>query len=107
MKRFSIIVLGALAMLMAGCSKDAPVSPPDENAWIKDVNLPVPVLFGSSSLSATTKADDPGMIEGETLIERTVGVIGIDADATTWKDPSTSSTSVINPDALLLKITAR
>lgn len=107
MKRFSIIALGALAMLMAGCSKDAPVSPPDENAWIKDVNLPVPVLFGSSSLSATTKADDPGMIEGETLIERTVGVIGIDADATTWKDPGTNSTSVINPDALLLKRTVK
>ena len=105
MKRFSIIVLGALAMLMAGCSKDAPVSPPDENAWIKDVNLPVPVLFGSSSLSATTKADDPGMIEGETLIERRVGVIGIDADAETWREKPLNSNGTLytlNKDALLL-----
>lgn len=85
MKRFSIILLGALAILMAGCSKDVePVSPPDENAWINDVSLPVPVLFNTSDLTASTKADDPGMIDGATLSERTVGVVGINSAADSW-----------------------
>ena len=99
MKRFSIILLGALAILMAGCSKDVPVSPPDENAWINDINLPVPIQFGHSSLTAVTKADDPGMIEEDVLNQRTVGVIGIDAELT-WKGSSASS---FNKNALLLK----
>lgn len=101
MKRFSIIILGALAILMAGCSKDAPVSPPDENAWINDINLPVPIQFGSSSLSAMTKAQDNpnplGMIDGSTLNNVRVGILGIDSKA----DWNTGS-NAISPSALLI-----
>ena len=99
MKRFSIIVLGALAILMAGCSKDVPVSPPDENAWVNDVNLPVPIQFGHASLTAVTKADDLGMIEGTVLSERTVGVLGIDANASSW---SQGQSNKLNSEATLL-----
>ena len=51
MKRIGIILLGALAMVMAGCSKyagsDSP-SAPLENAWMGDESLPVPVQFAAS-----------------------------------------------------------
>ena len=47
MKRFRFIFLGALVILMAGCSKNNPQTPPDEDAWMYDLSLPVPVRFGS------------------------------------------------------------
>lgn len=55
MKRFSIILLGALAMLMASCSKNAtePIPSPDPDAWIYDATLPVPIRFNSGSLMET------------------------------------------------------
>lgn len=102
MKRFSIIFLGALAMLMAGCSKNEPVSPPDENAWVNDINLPVPIQFGSSDLSVTTK----GMIDPVPGTNRlpsglTIGVVGFNREAEAWNDPK--KTSQFNPSELLVQ----
>ena len=101
MKRFSIILLGALAMLMAGCSKNEPVSPPDEYAWVNDINLPVPIQFGSSDLSVTTK----GMIDPVPGTNRlpsglTIGVVGFNREAEAWNDPK--KTSQFNPSELLV-----
>ena len=56
MKRFSIILLGALAITMAGCSKDIKPSSPDPDAWMHDLSLPVPIQFGATSVQ--TKAGD-------------------------------------------------
>ena len=52
MKRISMICFGALAIVMAGCSKNAePEQPsvPLENAWMFDETLPVPIQFGMST----------------------------------------------------------
>lgn len=65
MKRFSIILLGALAILMAGCSKDIAPSSSNPDAWKTDITLPVPVEFGKPSLA--TKADYISDISGATL----------------------------------------
>lgn len=57
MKRFGIILLGALAILMAGCSKDAhTASSPDPDAWMYNETLPVPIRFSSGDLLATKAA---------------------------------------------------
>ena len=47
------IILGALAIIMAGCSKDASYAPesPDPDAWMHDVTLPVPVRFSAGNLT--------------------------------------------------------
>lgn len=56
MKRFSLIFLGALAILMAGCSKEVPRDP-NEEPWVSDLSLPVPIEIGSSGFQFETKAD--------------------------------------------------
>ncbi|MBE6238901.1 MAG: fimbrillin family protein [Bacteroidales bacterium] len=59
MKRFSIILLGALAIVMAGCSKNIEPTSPDPDAWMHDASLPVPVLFstGSQPMTKATAID--------------------------------------------------
>ncbi|MBR2856786.1 MAG: fimbrillin family protein [Bacteroidales bacterium] len=52
MKRFSLLLLGALAIFMAGCSKHNPQQP-DPDAWVTDLSLPVPIQFGSPSIIET------------------------------------------------------
>jgi len=66
MKRFSLIFLGALAILMAGCSKNNPQQP-DPDAWVHDLSLPVPIQFGSSLVETKggfESADDLEGLEG-------------------------------------------
>ena len=62
MKRFSFIFLGALAILMAGCSKNEP-QVPDEDAWVYDLSLPVPIRFGSGI--PATKGEEGDPLSGE------------------------------------------
>ena len=52
MKRIGMIFFGALAIVVAGCSKNAAPDQPSaplENAWMFDESLPVPVQFGMST----------------------------------------------------------
>lgn len=56
MKRFGLIFLGALAMIMAGCSKDVPQAP-KEDAWVNDLSLPVPIQFGAMEFGVYTKGE--------------------------------------------------
>ena len=62
MKRFSLIFLGALAILMAGCSKNNPQQP-DPDAWVHDLSLPVPIQFGSSLVETKGGFDKTGASE--------------------------------------------
>ena len=65
MKRFSLIFLGALAMvIMAGCSKNDPAVQ-DEDAWVHDLSLPVPIRFGSGA--PLTKGQEISSLEGQTI----------------------------------------
>ena len=54
MKTNFIAVIGMLTVLAVGCSKDLSVA--DENAWIYDESLPVPIEFGSLSSEIVSKA---------------------------------------------------
>ena len=85
MKRFSIILFGALAILVAGCSKHAQPEPEFE-PWVKDLSLPVPIQFGTPDLlTPDTKA---APINGTSdLIDKRIGVFAIDRDATDWTSP--------------------
>lgn len=85
MKIKDIISLCALAILiMAGCSKvehnPSPSPRPSEgDEWLYDVNLPVPILFGSGkvlSKAPVTSVDD--------LADKTLGVFAVDKDADRW-----------------------
>lgn len=52
MKNLGMILFGALAIVVAGCSKNAAPDQPSaplENAWMFDESLPVPVQFGMST----------------------------------------------------------
>ena len=55
MKRFSFIFLGALVIFMAGCSK---FQQPEEDAWVDDLSLRVPIEFGSSLLETKASVTD-------------------------------------------------
>lgn len=85
MKIKDIISFCALAILiMAGCSKvehnPSPSPRPSEgDEWLYDVNLPVPILFGSGkvlSKAPVTSVDD--------LADKTLGVFAVDKDADRW-----------------------
>ena len=83
MKRFSLIFLSALAILMASCSKDGPQLPP-EDAWVNDLSLPVPIQFGSGfSQDLVTKV---GYESIEDFDESVIfGIFGLDTDSTDWR----------------------
>lgn len=51
MKRFSIILVSALVVFAAGCSKNIEPSSSNPDAWKTDVTLPVPIEFGSPAVS--------------------------------------------------------
>lgn len=80
MKNFSIILLGALAMLMAGCSKDVHTASTPDDDWQSNVNLPVPIQLGQGGLA--TKADP--INTNEQLQNLTFGVFAVDKSAETW-----------------------
>ena len=94
MKRFSIIFLGSLAIMMAGCSKDVHTASkePVSDDWLVNVEFPVPIEFGTGSIQ--TKAsfdsmDDLLTVDGGT--KHSFGVYAID-----------KATSTIEQDDLLL-----
>lgn len=74
MKRFSIIFFGALAMLLASCSKEV-VQNSDEEAWVHDLSLPVPVEFGAAGFEFETKAD---MITSANIADKRLKLFAVD-----------------------------
>lgn len=86
MKRFSIILLGALAMLMAGCSKDTHTASKESDDWMLNLDLPVPIEFGSASLdtkAAFTSMDD---LLTTSSVTHAFGVFAIDKEASSIAD---------------------
>lgn len=87
MKKYICILALAVASL-AGCNKDS--AREDENAWIHDESLRVPVLFGSASnIEATTKAIQDGLVTGSVMNSLDVGIVGVaekqsDSTPVTW-----------------------
>jgi hypothetical protein len=81
MKKFSIILLGTLVILMAGCSKNnATESVPAEDAWVNNLDLPVPIVFGNVSTNPLSKIaiDDESI---QTLRSRVkFGIFGLETD---------------------------
>ena len=65
-------------MLMASCSKNVEPSPSDPDAWQTDLNLPVPIEFGTSSV-ATKAGNLINGLENESKLQ--FGVFAIDNDA--------------------------
>lgn len=63
-----IISLGMLTALAVGCSKESPTI--NENAWIYDESLPVPIQFGSLSSEVATKAavSNLGELTGKPIV---------------------------------------
>ena len=83
MKRFSIILFGALAILMASCSKHAQPEPEFE-PWVNDLSLPVPIQFGTPDV-AQTKASP--VDKASDLAGRWLGVFAINnASDADWTD---------------------
>ena len=76
-----MIFFGALAIVMAGCSKNAAPeqsSAPLENAWMYDESLPVPIQFGmSSGVGLQTKTT---MIEDWSDLEHPLGIFALDLE---------------------------
>ena len=86
MKRFSLIFLGALVMMiMAGCSKKNLQVTPDEDAWVDDLSLPVPIQFGSSSF-LETKAE--GIESVDDLAGKVLGIYGLAKNGSDWTNGS-------------------
>lgn len=78
MKRISYIltILTLLVITVTGCGKHVP----DSDAWIKDIDLPVPILFAGG---AATKA------ELESLDDLELGIFGLEhgaPDQINWKN---------------------
>lgn len=69
MKRISIIlaIASLLVICMTGCGKHRPDS--DPNAWMEDLSLPVPINFGSSSLTKSEINSLDGVTFGVFAVE--------------------------------------
>lgn len=69
MKRISIIlaIASLLVICMTGCGKHKPDS--DPNAWMEDLSLPVPINFGSSSLTKSEINTMDGVTFGVFAVE--------------------------------------
>lgn len=84
MKRLGIIILGALAMLMAGCSKDITPSPSnDPDAWMYNETLPVPIRFSASTEPATKGA---AINEAKDMEGKQFGFFAVSSQVTDWKE---------------------
>ncbi len=81
MKKLSLILL-ALGAVLASCSKhdDAPIINP-EDAWKYDVNLPVPIQFGSAG--TLTKAP-VNPVDGKFPGGLSIGVFGVNNNGEYW-----------------------
>lgn len=82
-----IISLGMLTALAVGCSKSFPTV--DENAWIYDESLPVPIQFGSLSSEVATKAVIDHFPGGE--FQQPFGVFAWDEDSSDGMQVSAKS----------------
>lgn len=100
MKRFSIILLGALAMLMAGCSKDVHTASDDnKDHWLYNEDLPVPIQFGISSGVGTKAVGTAietlqGLKDDIDAGKGTISVFAFDKSAAAW-DPSDPSVAYL------------
>lgn len=106
MKRYIIILLSALAIIVAGCAKDVVTKAPaaGDDAWMYDETLPVPVQFGG--------ADVKSMINSISQINnKTFGVFAFDKFATDLRDDdgfmirNASAVGVASATAGSLKLT--
>ena len=95
MKRTIVLGLAALAVL-AGCSKtvvEQPAAPADNDAWVYDETLPVPVAFVAPGLTLT-KAEVAGAIEGSVMNGLDIGVFGLATNdgVPAWENGGTLTT---------------
>lgn len=58
MRRFAKIFISALAVLMAGCSRDVEVVTVQENDWVVNLDLPVPIRLGIGGITKAAITDD-------------------------------------------------
>ena len=88
----SVIMTGALLLIAAGCSKSKVEvineSQPQEDAWVNDLSLPVPIEF--SAPSALSKATPSGPVEGTVMDDLDIGIFAL---AITDGQPETPSHS--------------
>ena len=86
----SVIMTGALLLIAAGCSKSKVEvineSQPQEDAWVNDLSLPVPIEF--SAPSALSKATPSGPVEGTVMDDLDIGIFAL---AVTDGQPETPS----------------
>lgn len=94
------MALTALVSLAVGCGKAAPAE--DENAWVHDENLRVPVLFGSAAgVDLVSKAIQYGPVTGSVMNSLDVGIVGVaekesDATPVTWSTELDGSVLIDN-----------
>lgn len=72
----TIITLGFAALaVLAGCSKtgSGEVAGSDDEAWVNDETLPVPVTFSSQMVGIGTKA----LVEGDVMSNLPIGIFGL------------------------------
>lgn len=97
---YNVMALTLLVSLAAGCGKAAPAE--DENAWVHDENLRVPVLFGSAaSVDAVTKVIKYGPVTGSVMNTLDVGIVSVaekesDATPVTWSTELDGSVLIDN-----------
>lgn len=88
----SVIMTGALLLIAAGCSKSKVevINEPQsqEDAWVNDLSLPVPIEF--SAPSALSKATPSGPVEGTVMDDLDIGIFAL---AITDGQPETPSHS--------------
>lgn len=82
MKKISMLCFGALAIVLAGCSKNnaEPQAPaiPMENAWMFDETLPVPIQFGLSK--GVDIQNTKTMIETWDDLDHYLGIFALNMD---------------------------
>ena len=98
MKRFIICLLIAGGVLSA-CSRSLDhIHIQDENAWVYDTSLPVPIQFGLDNDIAITKAVPSGMVNS--LGNLDIGVFGLTPSAS-WTNPSAGQMNPTSENVIL------
>ena len=103
MKRTLILTGLAALALLAGCSKTqtgaSVAAPAEDNAWVYDETLPVPVTFSAPGLDLSlTKAEVPGAIDGSVMAGLDIGVFGLATEdgVPAWDTTDASTTLIYN-----------
>lgn len=88
MKRFSIILLGALAIMMAGCSKDIHTASkePESNDWLVNLDLPVPIQFNAGGLETKAAFSSMDELLSTASKQYPFGIFAINKSAETIND---------------------